>query len=290
MSDRVDVTSDRVDVTSDRCLDCGIAGCKGQCDCPCNGCKTTPINIWVQPQHCDIVKEFRALREPGGRERARAAYHQQVADARNQRKPSWAECGKAVRRLGVPSVTMDAASRPRDSAAKDEAHFWLKEARSKSPGLVFCGSTGVGKSVAAAWLCMRWGEMRPWWKDQPSGPNRQGACWIYCPTIQALTMLRDEDSALLHEATRCELLVLDEVTLEMATAGGAAFKSLVARRLDSGLPFIITTNLSQTSLATALGDNIKNRLLASAYMPKLDAESKRPNLSATLQKLRSEAR
>lgn len=268
------------------CFLCQRSGCQGQCNCPgltydkpCEGCKKTPLHLWTLDV-CDIVKDMRERLSPGGREAQQARYALEARTRAGQAdvEPAWAECAAPVERLGVPHASVAAARRPSDTKAFTETRHWLYDLRQKTPALLLSGITGAGKTVAAAWACMRWGQMRPWWRNQPSGaPNRSAVCWIYSSTVQGLTMLRPVDDALLAAALGCELLVLDELGLEKGAAGDLAFRTLLSRRLDSGLPLIITTNLAGEAFAGVVGANVVSRLKANAYAPKLGTESKRAN-------------
>lgn len=171
--------------------------------------------------------------------------------------------------------TAAAARKHHPTAALDAAKHWYRTERSARNALVLLGKTGVGKSVAAAWCVMEWGSERPWWRGNPGGPLKPAVVWLYVPPVQALTLVLEENQRALDNALAAELLVLDEVVLEAGKAGAAAVRTLIARRLDSGRPVVLTTNLDAAQLREALGSNISDRLRQCGRFPRLPAESMR---------------
>lgn len=265
------------------CRECNRPLCQGQCACPglshdrpCKGCKSTPLERWT-PDACDIVADMRARATPEGREAQRLAYREE-AQARamaTENRTEWGETAAPVERLGVPHLTVRAARKPDVRGPVAAALHWFNVERGAKPAVALCGSTGIGKSVAAAHVLMKYGTLRPWWKNQPSGQSKPSALWVYAPQLQSLTMLRDDDDRLIEASLRCDFLVLDEVASEMADAGGRAFRALVAKRLDSGRLTVFTTNMSAEAFSEAMGVHVGSRLRAVASIPKFTSQDSR---------------
>jgi len=211
------------------------------------------------PDCCDVIRDMRERATPEGREAQRKAYLDGVS-SRDTGRVTWGECVSQVERVGCPHHVLSVARRPEARLTSEGAKHWWNVARGGKPTLLLSGDTGTGKSVAAAWCAIKYAEARKWWVNQPSGPAKATLVWIPADNLARLSLLRDEDEALLEQAGACEFLVVDELGALGGKAGLLALAQLLARRIDSGKPLVITTNTSGEELQVALGRHVVDRL------------------------------
>ena len=240
------------------CPECRRYGCRGQCGCRCESCKKTPVASWTSGD-CDIIRERRACATPEGKAQWLKDYREGVAGV-NSKDVTWGECVAQVERAGCPHHVLAVARRPEAKMTSDGAKHWWNVARSGKPTLLLSGTTGTGKTVAAAWCAIKYAEARKWWVGQATGENRIPLVWIPADNLARLSLLRDEDEALIERAGAAEFLVVDELGAMGGKAGLLALAQLIARRVDSGKPLVITTNTSGEELATAFGRHVVDRM------------------------------
>lgn len=254
------------------CPECRRFGCRGQCGCSCGSCKGTPLDAW-EPGCCDVIREMRERRTPEGRAAWVQRYRNEVS-GHTDNQVSWGECVAQVERVGAPHFTLTVARKPEPRTALDGAKQWWTRLRGGKPTLLLSGTTGCGKSVAAGWVAIKFAEARRWWVGQPSGPMPTALVWLDAEEVTRLNLLREEDEALLERAAAAEFLVIDDLGALGGKAGLLAMSQLVARRIDSGKPLVVTTNTSGAELAIALGRHVVDRLKL-AHVVKLDEKSMR---------------
>ena len=132
--------------------------------------------------------------------------------------------------------------------------------------LYFHGSVGVGKSHAA------WSLIRDWVLADRGGPP---AFVRAADLLDAIGRNRFADTDPVGGYEAADLLALDD----LAACGGTDYERagllrLVDGRVNSGLPTIITSNLSPGSLATAVDDRLASRL-ASGVVVRVDGPDRR---------------
>lgn len=186
-------------------------------------------------------------------------------------------------RCGVPDAVL-AAVRAADTTkeALAGARDWAATPRAdRPPMLLLTGVTGVGKSVAAAWIGTRFAASRRWWQGQPSGVNPRSAfVWLHGPTLSATSLVFGELETLLERASTAELLVVDELEVAGGKAGLLHMTSLLTRRFDGGRFTVITTNAGREQLAEGLGSHVADRLLSSRVVAIKQAHSMRRKAKA----------
>lgn len=256
------------------CPECKRVGCRGQCECPCPACQRglkERIEGEAMP-YCDVLREAQESAE------TRAARQREAAQAaKAHAPPEWRECVGQVERLGCPHEVARWVRKPNPTAAMSAAKAWWGQ-RSDAKGrrhLLLLGSSGVGKSVAAAYVLAKWGEMRPWWRGRPTGSPDRPVLWLSAPEVARLTLLRPEDELLLRDAASAEALVVDDLDLEGGAAGMRALASLLAARLDSMRLTVLTGNVPVAKVRDAYGNHVADRLNAAAYRQTLEGESLR---------------
>lgn len=256
------------------CPECKRMGCRGQCECPCASCQRglkEQIEGEAMP-FCDVLREAQESAE------ARAVRLQEAAKVTKlHAAPEWRECVGQVERLGCPHEVARWVRKPNPTAAMSVAKSWWAQ-RSDAKGrrhLLLLGDSGVGKSVAAAYVLAKWGELRPWWRGRPTGSPDRPVLWLSAPEVARLTLLRPDDELLLRDATSAEVLVVDDLELEGGAAGMRALASLLAARLDSTRLTVLTGNVPVAKVRDAYGNHVADRLNASAYRQALEGASLR---------------
>jgi hypothetical protein len=237
------------------CPECNRYSCRGQCGCSCKGCKSTPLEAWSRDA-CDVIREMRERSTPEGREAWLKRYRGSIGDAP---QVTWGQCVSQVERTGCPHEILTVARKPESRLALEGAKDWWSNRRSTHPTMLLSGMTGRGKTVAAAHVAIKFAEARKWWLGAPSGPSRPALVWLTADLIARKALLDDNDEAVLERAGACEFLVVDEVPATGAKAGLLALGQLIARRIDSGKPMVVTTNADGPTLREPLGAHVVDR-------------------------------
>lgn len=261
------------------CPECQRVGCRGQCTCSCNGCQQTHVTAWTSSV-CDVMREFEERRSPEGRAAQRAAYRDELLRAGGP--VGLGECAAHVAKAGAPPLVVGHARRAdlqREAIAG--ARVWFDaEPTARKPVLVLSGATGTGKSVAAAWVCLRYASRRRWWQGQPSGPVRPALVWLHGPAVTQVFLVLSDLQARIDDAERADLLVVDELEVTGGKAGLHAMASLLGRRFDAGRSTVITTNAVSSAVAEGLGSHVADRLLASHVVACRSRQSMRTGRAA----------
>ena len=257
------------------CPLCTRMGCRGQCSCSCNGCKTTPPDAWTSDS-CNVLADIRERATPEGREAQRKRYIEEC-NSRKVDRVTWGQCVYQIERAGVPHETCAAAKEPKPYRRLECPKHWWFEKRRSHPTLLLADDTGVGKSVAAAHVAMKFAQLRRWWVNQPSGAvSHEAFVWFDAAQLATHALLTDEDQALIAAAERCEMLVIDEVPAAGQAAGLQALARVIAHRIDSGRLMVLTTNANGLQIKNALGPHVVDRMKrAWAVTKKSGEQSKR---------------
>ncbi len=253
------------------CPECARPGCRGQCGCVCEGCKSTPVDAWV-PECCEVIRDIRERSTPEGAAAQRARYLEEARGRKGDRV-TWGQCAFQIERAGAPHESVAAAKEPKSNRVLEFSKHWWSEKRRSHPALVLADDTGVGKTVAAAHLAMKFAQVRRWWVNQPSGgAPREAFVWLKADELASHALLTDEDQANIAAAEKCELLVIDEVPVIGQAAGLQAVARVLAHRLDSGRLMILTTNATGLQFKTALGPHVVDRMKNAWVMTKKSGE------------------
>lgn len=176
---------------------------------------------------------------------------------------------RELRRCGVPPAVLAAVRSSKFDATREAAagtREWASTPRAeRRPFLVLTGSTGTGKSVAAAWTSARFAAQRRWWQGQPSGSTPRSAfCWLHGPTVTTEAgFLADDVEARFQAAVGAELLVVDELEVTGGKVGLLKLASLLTQRFDGSKWTIVTTNAGPAQLAEGYGSHVADRLNSS---------------------------
>lgn len=141
-----------------------------------------------------------------------------------------------MRSAGIPDKYQDAQIervRPRADVARYVGAVMENVARGH--GLVFLGSTGVGKSSAAGLV------------GREALMAGCSVAWWYVPDLFALTL--DERRHHFGRMIGADLLIWDDFGVQGITAFNLGFLDrVVERRYQRGLPMLVTTNLTTEGL------------------------------------------
>ena len=192
------------------------------------GASLDALTASLQAATADPGHAARIAAEEARRERAERAAITALADARCL--PTSAPL-RAVATKPTPVVT------PAMEAAR-AVEEW-RGRRKVGCFRVLSGSVGVGKSVAAAWVCL--------W-DRPGVTRERTALWMHATELDLHPRNGYSDHA--HAWGRWEsvpLLVLDELGAERDDLADTV-SGLAGRRYDAGLVTLVTTNLPSAAV------------------------------------------
>jgi DNA replication protein DnaC len=136
----------------------------------------------------------------------------------------------------------------------------------KTPNLVLCGAVGTGKTHSA----------------QVIGANLlKNGFSVICTTAFALVerfknyIFNFESSALDHLFT-CDLLIIDDLGTEpkIKNITDEYLLNVINERMASGMPFIITTNLSPTDIEARYDERLTSRILSKQTSVVIEMKSK----------------
>lgn len=151
-----------------------------------------------------------------------------------------------LRDAGVPSRILASLDAPRDTDALSLAReFCASEFR----WLVLVGRTGIGKSVAAAFVCDVASRLAP-------------VTWI--SAAECLDSLQRFDAAAMAaNLRRVSMLVLDDLGTEGRIG---PLQALLSARHDDNRRTVITANLSTAALRERLGTRVADRVRSSSLV------------------------
>lgn len=193
---------------------------------------------------------------------------------------------RELRRCGVPDEVLAAARSPKLDTTREAiagVREWAETPRSERLScILLTGSTGTGKSVAAAWTSIRYAQQRRWWQGQPSGQApRVAYAWLHGPALTSTPLVMGDLERQLERAQQAELLVIDELEVKGGKEGLLKMASLLNTRFDGGRFTIVTTNAGREELAGkpgepgGLGPHVADRLLSSRVVAIRDKQSMR---------------
>ena len=148
-------------------------------------------------------------------------------------------------RYGVQERLAKAAASPRDSEPMTLARTWWAGAK---PWLVMLGATGVGKSVAAAWVLTRALEAR------------QSVLWVSASEL-AMRAGGFDGQTFALKCKGVELLVIDDIGTEHLTDFSRSVRDEVLMFRHEALSrTVLTSNLDGKAFAERLGVRMADRL------------------------------
>ncbi len=140
------------------------------------------------------------------------------------------------------------------SRASVVADDWSKRTEQKRMGLILSGSSGAGKSVAAARVVMfaeflQWGELDRHATHFSQYEITPGAMFVSAESLQEALASRSVGRApdWLARAESCPILAIDELGRESVNRSGQfslLLPCFISRRFDNRQRTIVTTNMS----------------------------------------------
>lgn len=180
---------------------------------------------------------------------------------------SFADAALKARRAGAPLRSLMALEQQRETPALNAARRWWGAHRDKP--LVMLGPTGLGKSTAAAWLCVEFAKVHPW-NDGPSGGRpREPLVWLDATDLVRLTDWTDIGRDWVDRCLRAELLVIDDAGHEGTVTGKQALVDLLMKRTDAKAATVLATNLTGAEFRTRYTEPLADRLRNFGYVPEL---------------------
>lgn len=176
-----------------------------------------------------------------------ARYEALLADweAYEARQTQSREAAGLSSRYGVQLRLATAAAAPRDSGPMALAQEWWAGSK---PWLVMLGATGVGKSVAAAWVLTRALEAR------------QSVLWVSAAEL-AMRAGGFDGQTFAMKCKGVELLVIDDIGTEHLTDFSRSVRDEVLMFRHEALSrTVLTSNLDGKAFAERLGVRMADRL------------------------------
>lgn len=219
---------------------------------------------------CAVLREFRMLLSPGGREQLLFEYRTEISRRELEREGGGAPADTHFRlqRMGVPQLALLGLRGAKPNAALDGARTFVNAPREAIQYLLLVGATGVGKSVAAAWVLQQFAQRYPW-DSQPTRGERQPALFVEARQLTRLSNFDAQQTAWLEELTAVQLLVLDDIGDEGTDAGRNALIDLCITRGDRGRRTVLTSNLTGETFKTRYGVALADRIRQRGIIPNL---------------------
>jgi DNA replication protein DnaC len=238
------------------------------CDCPVPTC---------------VLAEFRAMGEPGGKERARQAYYAELRAAAAQKDKGIdpQDLPYRLQKLGVPAEDILALGRTLESTLSLEAakKFIAAPREAGIRFLLLLGGPGIGKTLAAAYV-IRHEARRFDWNGQASGAGTEPIQLVRAGDLTRLDGYDKADTARIEGMARCRLLAVDDMGDEGGPIGRGALIDMLLRRDSMGRPTIMTTNLTAERFAELYGAPLMDRIRVRGIAPNLSKEKSRRKRAA----------
>lgn len=197
----------------------------------CNTPKQTRVNVLgkVRTPYC-LCKCETEKRDAEERERKREELQRQI---------------KRLRKMGFPDAEMERWTFDRDDQSNDRisqiAHKYVEnfeQMRGKGKGLLFYGTVGTGKTFISCCIAN-------------ALIDKGYACLVtnFARLTNTITGMYDGKQDYIDGLNKFALLVIDDLASERDTEYmGEIVQNIVDARYRSGLPLIITTNLTNEEL------------------------------------------
>lgn len=217
---------------------------------------------------CAVLREFRHLRTPEGREKLREDYLDQLRFRVGvlEQGGDASDLAMHVQKMGVPVKVITALRAPTPTSALEAAREF--SASKTLRFLLLLGPAGVGKSVAAGWVLKDFGRRYPW-NSQPTRGDRPPAMFVEAKRLTRMSAFDSNDSAWLADLMNAQVLVMDDAGDEGTSIGRDAFIDLLLTRYDRERKTIITSNLTGTAFKARYGSALGDRIRETGLVPTL---------------------
>lgn len=215
--------------------------------------------------------EFWRLKRAGDTDGADAHRNAAVVTERDARRAMYEQGDWVLRmeRMRVPAPAIVALRNPQENACLIAAKKYLAGDRRLVPGLVLVGPTGLGKTVAAAFV-MRDLVRKYDFNGQPTGDFPPPCMFIPARKFTTLSSFDAGDRELYADAQRTKLLALDDLGDEAHDFGKARLIDLLMERIDSRRATVLTSNLSMEAFRKRYGEALYDRIRSASIVPKLE--------------------
>lgn len=181
--------------------------------------------------------------------------HVETEQRERDRLAAWSE------RNRIPTRVSRALGAPQENRALTTALDWLKQPK---PWLVLMGSTGVGKSVAAAAAlhrCFQQGSSVAWVEAAEVATSAGG--------------FNGQERA--DKLKAVDVLVVDDVGTDQTNDWALGIlRGILQHRHEEQLRTIITTNLNGSDFRAHVGQRVADRIRGECVAVNLDGRSMRP--------------
>lgn len=218
---------------------------------------------------CWVSRENKLLGSEEGRHQLRAEYDSQLKKRfeDDEKEPDFSELAFRLQKIGVPGVALSIAKNPASTPAYEGARKWWFGDKQLVPALVLSGGVGVGKTVAAAFICVEWAKR--WnWNGGATGTLAEPLVWLDGPRLVRLGNLETAD-ALGDMAFSAKLLVVDDAGREASKVALTRLSDVLMNRLDNRRMTILSTNLTGENFRVRYGEALADRLRSCASVPLL---------------------
>lgn len=222
---------------------------------------------------CWVLKELREGQTPEGRAAQRERYHAE-AQKRLSAPVDGEDIAFKLTKLGVPGTALVGARKPDDCEAMEGARRFWKGDRRLVPALVLMGKPGVGKSTAAAWVCLQWGAQYAW-NGQASGGQVEPLMWVDGPVLRKAGAFDGPAAETMERVSNARMVVVDDAGREGSRPAMEALSDVLVERLDHRRPFVLSTNLAGQPFRERYGEALADRLRASALVVAINGKSLR---------------
>lgn len=249
-------------------------------DCTCTG-----PNSRTQTGECavlvetEVQRELRRRRMDGEkptteeiealcRSRGLVAYSEQLRrrteELKSGRDPR--DMGYRLQRLGVPARALLALQATQETPAIIEARKYLQAPAEWCQFLALLGPTGLGKTVAAAYVFRE--AARAISPDLPTGAP-EPLVWVQGPDFTRVSAFSPDDERKLKAMRSAHLLVVDELGDEATNIGVAAVRDVLMHRESQGRRSVLTSNLRPDAFRARYGEALWDRLDKRGLIPNL---------------------
>lgn len=216
-------------------------------------------------------------REEIERAHGRVPYREQLARAWEERGRSGDERDLPWRmqRLGVPSdalVSLQRLQTGPEWQALEAARRFMGAPGEWCNYLVLVGDTGLGKTVAAAWVFRE--VARRTSPDLPTG-STEPLQWVRASLFTGLSAFSREDDARVSAMKKAALLVVDEVGMEATPIGVSTLQDVLLYREGQGKRSVVISNVRSEAFRAKYGEALWDRFQARGVVPVLKGKSMR---------------
>jgi DNA replication protein DnaC len=173
---------------------------------------------------------------------------------------------------GVPLEIRLKLQKPDDTRAVMAAREFVSDASKRY--LLFLGSVGLGKSVAAGFVLLE-AVMRFAWDSIPSGVQPCPALWVQAHRLTRVTAWEKADQELLGLMERATWLVVDDMGDEATKAGTDLLAAKLIERCATRRRTVMTTNLTSKAFIARYGEALADRIREQGVIPSLSGASLR---------------